>query len=42
MSEEEKRQELWHYFEEIPKLMEQDTHADSPYGWDLDQEYFPK
>lgn len=42
MTEEEKKQELWHYFESIPKLMEDHRHNYSPYDWDLDQEYFPK
>lgn len=41
MTEEEKRDEIWHYLEKAPEIMDQLTHDRSPYIWDLDQEYFP-
>lgn len=42
MTEEEKRDELWHYFESYPKLMEEHRHNYSHYDWDLEQDYHPK
>jgi hypothetical protein len=42
MTEEEKRAELWHYFESTPQLMEDHSQNDTPWDNDLDQDYFPK